>query len=203
MNSWSPERRRKFALVVLGTVVVLVVLWQGGIVTLESSLQLRLGAVEAVERQLKAAETAHAVKPRQLVELDEDQRRIRALEDQMAHVDDLLGWVIEHSLPLQGPHDVIVSTWGGLPKVGEVDVPPPVPYKAATYSLTGNAHFQDFGGFLADLENSSPFLRVRGLTLQAAAPGFTGVSEPERLAFQIDFSVLVSTNMVSTNAPSP
>jgi hypothetical protein len=36
------------------------------------------------------------------------------------------------------------------------------------------------------------------LSLQAAAPGFTGATEPERLAFQIDFSILVSTN-----APAP
>ncbi len=194
MNNWSPERRRKFAVVVLGAVVVLVVLWQGGIVTLENWLQQRLGAVEAVQRQLQAAETAHKLKPRQVVELEEGQRRIRGLEDQMARGHDLLRWVLEHSLPLQEPHDVTVSSWGGLPKIGDLDVPPAVPYKAASYSLSGNAHFQDFGGFLADLENSSPFIRVRGLTLQTAAPGLTGATEPERLTFQIDFSVLVSTN---------
>lgn len=196
MNSWSPERRRKFTVLVLGTLVVLVVLWQGGIVTLQGWLRQKRTEVDSIQTGLKAAEAARSRRPQHEAEMEANLRRIRALEGKMAQ-GDLYRWVISHVLDLQDLHNVTVTSFQP-PRIAELDVPPPVPYKSATYSLNGNAHYHSLGAFLANFENSSPFIRLRSLSLQAAAPGFTGATEPERLAFQIDFSILVSTN-----APAP
>ena len=196
MNNWSPERRRKFTALVLGTLVVLVVLWQGGIVTLQGWLRQKRTEVDSIQTRLKLAEAARSLRPQYEAEMEAGFRRIRAMEGKMAQ-GDLFRWVINHTLDLQDLHRVTLTSWQPQ-RVAELDVPPAVPYKAATYSINGNAHYHSLGTFLADFENSSPFIRLRGLSLQAAAPGFTGATEPERLAFQIDFSILVSTN-----APAP
>jgi hypothetical protein len=196
MNNWSPERRRKFAALVVGTLIVLVVLWQGGIVTLQGRLHQKESKIDLIEGRLKKAEAARSLAPKYEAEMEANLRRIRALEGKMAQ-GDVYRWVINHVLDLQDLHHVTVTSFQP-PRIGELDVPPPVPYKSAAYSLNGNAHYHNLGTFLADFENSSPFIRLRGLTIQAAAPGFTGATEPERLAFQVDFSTLISTN-----APAP
>ena len=197
MNKWSPERRRKFAALVLSTLVVLALLWQMGIGTLQGWLKQKQTAIDSLEARLRTAETTITEAPKLKAEMEANLLSTRALEGKMAQ-GDLFRWVINHVLDLQQPHNVTGSSFQ-RPRVTDVDVPPSVPYKSATCSINGYAHYQDLGTFLADFENSSPFIRLRGLTIQAAAPGFMGATEPERLAFQIDFSILVSP---STNAPA-
>jgi hypothetical protein len=198
MNSWSPERRRQFASLVVGALVVLILLWQGGINTLRSWRRQKQTAIDSVQTSLKLAESARSLAPQYRAETAANLRRVRMLENQMAR-GDLYRWVINHVLDLQDLHeDKVVVTSFQPPRVVDPDIPPSVPYQAATYSFNGMARYHDFGAFLAHFENSSPFIRLRSLNLQASAAGIVGVSEPERLAFQIDFSTLVSTN-----APAP
>jgi hypothetical protein len=193
MNNWSPERRRKFAALVAVTLVVLIALWQGGVSTLRGWLHQKRTAIDSVQARLRLAESAHALAPQYQAEADANLRRIRALEDRMAQ-GDLYRWVIKHVLELQDQFAVTVTTFQA-PKVTDLDVPPSVPYKLAAYSFNGTARYHDLGLFLAEFENSSPFIRLRGLSLEVARPGFTGATEPERLSFQVDFTTLVSTNI--------
>jgi hypothetical protein len=192
MNNWSPERRRKFAALVVGTLIVLAALWWGGIVTLQGWHHQKQTAIDSVQMSLRVAESAHSLGPRYQAEAETNLTRLRASESLMAR-GDLYRWVINHVLDFQEQFNVTVTSFQP-PKVADLDLPPAVPYKAATYSFSGTARYHDLGEFLAYFENTSPFIRLRSLTLQTLAPGLTSAAETERLVFQLDFTTLVTTN---------
>src|SRR5204862_8005503 len=62
---------------------------------------------------------------------------------------------------------------------------PNFPYKAAMSQINGNAYFEHFGKFLADVENGFPYFRIQNLDLSVSA------SAPERLNFRLELVVLV------------
>ena len=200
MNNWSPERRRKFVALVVGTLIVLIALWQGGIGSLQEWLRQKRSAIDSAQARLRLAQSAQTLGPQYEAEVAAQTRRLQELESRMAH-GDLFRWVIHFVLNLQDQHDSVTATSWQPAKETDLDIPPAVSYKAVAYSFNGTARYHDFGAFLAHLENSSPMIRLRGVNLQASAPGFTGAMEPERLAFQVDFTTLVSTN--TPNTPSP
>jgi len=70
------------------------------------------------------------------------------------------------------------------------------PYDASVFSVSGVAHYHDFGKFLADFENNHPYCRVQNVTLgtvlEAAAEGATGARlAREKLAFRMDVVALI------------
>ena len=69
---------------------------------------------------------------------------------------------------------------------------PNFPYKQATLSLVGTAHFHDFGRFLADLENQFPHIRVVNLSLELNQS--PAAEDQETVSFKLDIVTLVKTN---------
>jgi hypothetical protein len=82
------------------------------------------------------------------------------------------------------------------PRLGQPNTLPTVPYKAATFSISGTAYYHDFGRFLANLENSFPHLRLRRLELKATHFGETADAEQEKLAFKIEIVALVKESAI-------
>jgi hypothetical protein len=130
-----------------------------------------------------------------LAEARQNQEALSRLESQMAK-GDLYRWVINSTLDLQERHDVRIVSYE-KPQLGPVDVPPAVPYSAASWAISGSAYFEEFGSFLADFENSLPFSRLKALSLWAASPGLSTGGEPERLAFRIDCVGLARTDVMT------
>jgi len=80
------------------------------------------------------------------------------------------------------------------PVSAESDVPlfSNFPYKQASMTITGTAHFHDFGRFLADFENQFPHSRIVNLTLD---PGPSPTPEQrETIVFKMDIITLVKSN---------
>ena len=69
---------------------------------------------------------------------------------------------------------------------------PNFPYKQASLSLAGTAHFHDFGRFLADLENQFPHIRVVNLSLDLNPS--PAAEDQETVSFKLDLVTLVKTN---------
>jgi len=70
------------------------------------------------------------------------------------------------------------------------------PYDASVFSVSGVAHYHDFGKFLADFENDHPYCRVQNVTLgtvlETSAEGTTGARlAKEKLAFRMDVVALI------------
>ena len=74
----------------------------------------------------------------------------------------------------------------------DVTVLPSFPYKQATLTVAGTAHFDDLGRFLADFENQFPHVRLVNLSVDANANSLT--VEPEMLSFKMDIITLVKVN---------
>jgi len=51
------------------------------------------------------------------------------------------------------------------PEFIEAGLLPSFPYRAASFGLRVNGHFQDIGRFIADLENNFPYFRVQSVRL--------------------------------------
>jgi hypothetical protein len=78
----------------------------------------------------------------------------------------------------------------------EIGVFPKFPYKAALFNVRGTAHFHDLGKFIADFENTYPYLRVQNLDLEPAAQtaATSAPTEPEKLSFKMEIVALINPN---------
>ncbi|HAV63784.1 MAG TPA: hypothetical protein DCY13_15640, partial [Verrucomicrobiales bacterium] len=72
--------------------------------------------------------------------------------------------------------------------VGPVGVFPEFPYEAATFKVSGTAHFYEFGKFLKDFENAFPYIRVQNLDID---PSGGAASGSEKISFRMDVVTLV------------
>jgi hypothetical protein len=192
MNSWSPERQRRLALLVVGTLVALALVWFGLISTLQAALKAKQTRIDSAQAQLNLTTRSAELADQYRQEVDAANLRLESLEGQMAH-GDIYRWVVNRGADLQDQHDIYLSA-PPPPRLIEVEAPPAVAYPAALYSLSGYGYFHNVGTFLADFENSSPFIRMKSFTIQATAPGLVGTREAEKLSFQMDFVTLVCTN---------
>ena len=105
---------------------------------------------------------------------------------------DLYSWVINTLRKFQAPYRVNIPQFSPLGAVADVNFLPGVPYKQASLSLAGTAHFHDFGSFLADLENQFPHIRVVNLSLDLN-PSSVG-QDQETISFKLELVTLVKTN---------
>jgi hypothetical protein len=191
MNSWSIETRNRLLTLGVGTAGLLAFIWFSLVATLQESLRIRTDRIGAVREQLRVtragidqAEKFHEVIRRGGLLLG-------AYEDQMAQ-GDVYRWMRNSLLKLQERHNVTITAFPP-PLEGPLGVPPKVPYKAGSYSIAGTASYQNLGAFLADLENSSPFIRLKSLSLEATASGVAEGGTGDELSFRIEFVTLIKS----------
>lgn len=196
MTRWSADTRNRMLLLVLVTVGAAAIIWMGLVERLMSELQLREVRVDNAQKQLDLTK-ANIQKSRQhAADLERAEEQIGTYEERMAQ-GDLYRWVVNMMREVQAERPVVFYEFEP-PVLSDLNVPPRVPYKAASYSITGVGSYQEFGAFLADLENHSPFVRLKSLTLE---PGTAGISESDAedtLAFRLAFVTLVKP---ATKAP--
>jgi hypothetical protein len=189
MTRWSGQTRKRVALLTVGTAAVMGVIWFLIITRLQTGLKYQVDKVDSIKRQLNVTRSGIRLAEKYNVELGRNGVTLSDYEALMAQ-GDIYRWVISTLRPLQAQYDVTVLDFTP-PQMGEFNLPPKVPYKAATYTITGQARFHDFGAFLAELENSSPFIRIKSLTLEAVSPGMASTTQSDRLGFKLEFSTLV------------
>ena len=70
---------------------------------------------------------------------------------------------------------------------------PKFPYRAAAFNLRGTAFFHDFGAFVADFENTFPYMRIQNIELDpASTSAATSSDHSEKLSFRMEIVALVS-----------
>lgn len=191
MNKLTTEQRNQIILTAIGTLAVAALLWFSLIGALQAQLADQSNKIASARSQLDLVRTGIAKEQQFRQEAESGKRELGNLEKKMAD-GDLYRWVINFLRDIEGAHDVAISDFGP-PQIVEYSVPPRVAYKAANYSISGTAYYADFGSFLADLENSSPFVRVKNLNLQAVAPGYAASSASEKLTFRLEFLILIKS----------
>lgn len=194
MNSWPPGTRNRivFVLLVGGGLVALV--WFSLVSPLQAQVRVRTAKAELAAMQLELAEASLEKAPHYRALAEEKREEIEVMESMMA-ARALYRWNYGTLMPYEKTYDLVLQGWES-PALREVDLPPEVPYKLASFGVTGLAHFHSFGRFLAAFENSSPFVKINQVTLQAVAPGFRAVGDPELLSFRLEYQILAQTNAV-------
>ncbi len=186
MPKLTKAQRDKMILIGIVTVTVVAALWILLVGAQNKQLERSRAKIAAAQEKLDRATQLIRRGGQIQAELDSKSARLKEIEENMAS-GDLYSWVIMTLNKFKAPYKVSIPSYSPA-QVGEVGVLPVFPYKAATFNISGTAFFHDFGQFLADLENTYPYMRVQNLDLRPAVG--TGV-EPEQMEFKMEIVALV------------
>jgi len=204
MNSWPPGTRNRLIFVLLVGVGVLLCGWFMLIAPLQARLKVQKGKADLARMQLQLAQTGQDQGPHYRKLLAERRAEMENLEFLMADESGsgLLGWEFSTLVPYFNLYNIVHLGWEN-PTLTDVDLPPDVPYRMATFGVSGQAHYHAFGRFLAAFENGYPFVKIKSVSLQSLTPGIGGVvrgmDDLEQLRFRLEYQVLTKTNQVTAS----
>jgi hypothetical protein len=188
MNKLPTEKRNQLILVAGLTLLVLAGLWTVLIAPLRQRVRNTAGRKAAIARNLDQVSRAIKNADRVAAELAEARVALAELEARMGS-GDLYSWAIDTLRQFKLSHRVEIPQFSQIDGPRDMPLLAQFPYKQATLTIGGSALFYDFGQFLADLENQSPYIRVLNLSLEPIPS--LGVVEQEKLAFKMDVVFLV------------
>jgi Tfp pilus assembly protein PilO len=193
------SKQKQVALLKLGvvTVLVLVALW----FFLVHSAQTRLGEkanaannlVKTIAAKKQVVERAGQTK----AQIKESSQKLREIEDQMV-AGDIYLWIEKTLRDFEIP-DQIEFTKYDPPQIIEPEVPLKLPYKLASFTVSGSATYHDLGTFLANFENSYPHIRIRRLEMEPSAVG--PGTKNEKLSFFFEMQVFLQPGNTSGSKP--
>jgi cell division protein FtsB len=184
----SKEKRQQLVLVAISTIAVLGLL---GFCLIKMQYAKLDGLADSkVKAQAKLAKMRETVKnagnlQTQLVTA----KQTLADEERDMATGDLYSWVVNTMRRFKAAYKVEVPQYGQLGGVSDVTLLPNFPYRQTTLTVSGSAHFHDFGKFLADFENQFPHMRVTNLGLELNPAPLSG--EAETLSFRMEVAILV------------
>ncbi len=187
MNKLPKDKRARIVLVGLATVLTGAALW----VALIGPL---LDKAAAVNRQIEDSRSKVELGSKSLASSNQVAAGLRTASEQLARAEtnmgsgDLYAWMIQTMNRFKTPYAV------DIPQISrevpaEVGSFPGFPYKAAIFVVRGTGFYHDFGKFLADFENTFPYIRVQNLELDAM--GGPRMEDSEKLQFKIELVALV------------
>jgi hypothetical protein len=195
MKSLPKEKRDHLILIGLGTVVCMAALWYVVIKT-QQKTKAKV-AKEIVDQQNKVDNAQRLIASTVEIQkrLDGSQQELKTIEGTMAS-GDMYSWIITTINKFRADRKVDIPQFSREVPT-EVGILPKFPYRAALFNVRGTAYFHDLGKFVADFENSFPYLRVQNLELEpAASSSATSTGDNEKLAFRMEIVTLVSPNMI-------
>ncbi len=187
----SKEKRNNLILVVLITLAALGGLGFG-LVKYQYENLTRLATRKATAtRKLQQMEDAVKNSARIESDLAEAKQQLTQLESDVGPSGDLYSWVIGTVRTFKAPYkEVEIPQFSQIGPLSEMTMLPGFPYKQASMTVAGKAHYHDLGRFLADFENRFPHIRILNLGLDVDS----SPQEPEMLAFRMDIVTLVKPN---------
>jgi roadblock/LC7 domain-containing protein len=193
MKNLPREKKERIALIAIGSLVVLIAAWYGMIGAQKRKLAESL---KNVGEQQTRVDNGH----RLLTAKADVERRVAACAQKLENIEadmatgDMYSWIILKVNKFKAGYKVAIPQFS-REVTGEVGVLPKFPYKAATFNVRGSAYFHDFGKFLADFENTFPYLRVQNLELEpAGTTSATSTEDPEKIAFRMEIVALINPN---------
>src|SRR5690242_14292687 len=155
----SKEKRQQLILAVVGTVAVLAGLGLGLIRFQYDSIKNMAEKKATQQKKLKEMRDAVNNSAKYEAAVTEAKKKLADIEADIA-TGDLYAWVINTLRTFKVQYKVEIPQFSPIGPVTEMSLLPDFPYKQATLTVAGTAHFHDFGKFLADFENQFPHIRV-------------------------------------------
>jgi hypothetical protein len=197
MSSRMPkEKRDKVILVGLGTVAACAVVY---FALVNFQLETMKGEEKKkLDADQKVAQGKATLKLESTVESNykEAFAKLKVEEANLAAPGDMYSWLIQTMNNFRVGYNVEIPQYS-RETPSEVGVFAKFPYQAATFTVSGTAHYHDFGRFLADFENKHPYIRVQNLELEPSAEsasangGSSAASAREKLNFRMNLLTLV------------
>jgi len=185
------DKRNHFILVVVATIAALSGLGFGLVKyqyqNLERLAERKLEAKHSFERMEDAVKHSTRIE----TDLTDARQTLSQLETDIAPSGDLYSWVISTLRTFKAPYrEVEIPQYSQIGPTTDMPMLPGFPYKQASMTVAGKAHFHDLGRFLADFENRFPHIRILNLGLDVDG----NPQDPELLAFRMDIVTLVKSN---------
>jgi hypothetical protein len=189
MSKLPKDKRDKIILTGVVTVAVSAAIW---LLVIKSQMQtLKNVHAEASKSrdQLNRGQSTLTTQARVKQDFEEASRKLKERESAMAAPNDMYSWFIQTLNTFRQNYKVEIPQFGReLPT--EVGVFPKFPYHAALFNVRGSAHYHEFGKFIAEFENTFPYIRVQNIELDPS--GEAGGSEGrEKLNFKMELLTLV------------
>jgi Tfp pilus assembly protein PilO len=184
------DKRNQLILVVIVTLGTLGVLGFGLIKYQYENLR-RLATRKATA-ETKLAQVQDAVKNTARIQSDlaEAKQNLTQMENDVAPAGDLYSWLISTIRSFKVPYKVEIPQYSQIGPTIDTAMLPGFPYKQASMTVAGKAHYHDLGRFVADFENKFPHIRIMNLALDVDG----NPQEVEMLAFRMDIVTLVKPN---------
>ena len=184
------EKRNSLILVALATIGVVALLWllligvqTGKIKEISAKIETAQHTKEKIESAVKKAAQTEA-------DLKTKSKVLAGLENDMAG-GDLFLWQINMMKHFKGDRPVeIPELSAGSPS--DCNLLPKFPYRQVTLTVGGSAYYNDFGRFLADFENTYPYMRV--LNLQVFPKPTQSPADKEKIGFKMEIVTLTKPN---------
>ena len=190
MNFSKLPKEKKQHLVLIGiiTIAVLVGLGLGVIKRQFAHMRLLEGKKVATQKKLELVE--QTIKKTKQIEADltENRKALVDLEDDIAE-GDLYSWVINMLRKFSSNYKVEIPQKSGITGPTEMTMLPNFPYKQASLTILGTAHYHELGRFISDFENEFPHIRLLNLDVQTTPMTTTG--DGEVLSFKLEIVTLV------------
>ncbi len=184
------EKRDKLILVGLGTAAAVLAIYFAVINIQRETLK---GVQKRrVEAEQKVAQGKTTLKLEQTVEgsFTQAAAKLKTAEANLAAPNDMYSWLIQTMKDFRLGHNVDIPQFS-RETPSDVAVFAKFPYHAAVFTVSGTAHFHDFGRFLADFENKHPYIRVQNLELEPLTDTTGSGTTREKLTFKMNLLTLV------------
>jgi hypothetical protein len=187
MSKLSKEKKQHLVLVIVGTLAILAALGylfiKGGYDKLASLEQKKIASREKLEQMQNTAKRSKEVEK----VFTDTQQSLTEKETGMAS-GDLYSWMFTSLRRFQRGYKIEIPQISPVVS-GDMVLLPKFPYKQATVSVGGSAHYHELGRFIADFENAFPYMRISNLTLDLNSSPTPG--DYEKLAFKMEITSLI------------
>ena len=193
------EKKDRLILVGICGVVICVGIWYGLIQTRRTALNLSKTKLTKASAQLDQATTW--VKKADQIELEVARtlKIIQNMEENMASAADPFAWSYVFLDKARSGHDIEIREVlrpekKEAERKKDVGVFADFLYNVVVFTVSGAAHYHDFGNFVADFENQFPYFRIQSISLSNPAEGGGDAgarTAKEKLLFRMDVVALI------------
>ena len=201
MKHLPKEKRDRLILVVLGTLASIAALYWGVVRVQRQTLVALAGKHTEEEIRVGNAQRLANSTAELQSNLEVVKEKVKVVESTMPS-GDMYSWIILtiNSFKENGGYKVDIPQFSREVS-GQVGMIAKFPYRAAVFHVRGTAFFHDFGRFVADFENTFPYMRIQNIDLEPAGgslatkdTGGASSDDAEKLSFRFEIVTLVNPN---------
>lgn len=199
MKHLPKEKRDRLILVAIGTLAMIAGLYWGVVRVQRQTLVALAEKHSEEETKVSNAQRLASSTAELKANLEVVNEKLKAIESTMPS-GDMYSWIILtiNSFKENGGYKVDIPQFSREVS-SEVGIMAKFPYRAAVFHVRGTAFFHDFGRFVADFENTFPYMRIQNIDLEPSA-GSSGTrdgasvsgDDAEKLAFKFEIVTLVN-----------